>query len=190
MKKKSEKKHISQQLIKENNNSDFGIIYKIIINNRQLNSDNIKSIFHKTRPNSSFEVSIKYLYDKLLDTLLLLRKNKDNYHDLLNNLCKARMLYDKSLFEECFEILSKTIQLAQHYEQNEILMIAIKLELEYLLRLNFPNMTEKELYHKHFIQNETLKKIRKVVEQSSLHNLLKFRLTQIGAVRTKKQKKI
>ena len=72
---------------------------------------------------------------------------------------------------------------------SNILMIAIKLELEYLLRLNFPNMTEKELYHKHFIQNETLKKIRKVVEQSSLHNLLKFRLTQIGAVRTKKQKK-
>ena len=52
------------------------------------------------------------------------------------------MLYERSLFEECFEILSNTIEQAQFYENNEILTIALKLELEYLLRLNFPNMTE------------------------------------------------
>ena len=49
------------------------------------------------------------------------------------------MLYERSLFEECFEILSNTIEQAQFYENNEILTIALKLELEYLLRLNFPN---------------------------------------------------
>lgn len=62
------------------------------------------------------------------------------------------MLYERSLFEECFEILSNTIEQAQFYENNEILTIALKLELEYLLHLNFPGMTEQELYHKHFIQ--------------------------------------
>ena len=98
------------------------------------------------------------------------------------------MLYERSLFEECFEMLSNTIKQAQFYENNEILTIALKLELEYLLRLNFPNMTEQELFHKHFIQNETLKKIRKITEQSSLHNLLKYRLSHIGSIRTVKQK--
>ena len=49
-------------------------------------------------------------------------------------------------------------------------------------------MTEQELFHKHFIQNESLKKIRKITEQSSLHNLLKYRLSHIGSIRTAKQK--
>ena len=38
------------------------------------------------------------------------------------------------------------------------------------------------------MQNEALKKTRKIVEQSSLHNLLKYRLSHIGSIRTSKQK--
>ena len=103
-------------------------------------------------------------------------------------MCKARIALERSLFEECFEILSDTIEQATYYENNEVLTIALKLELEYLLRLNFPNLAESELYHKHFMQNEALKKTRKIVEQSSLHNLLKYRLSHIGSIRTSKQK--
>lgn len=52
-----------------------------------------KGEFHKRRPGGSFEVSIQYLYERLTDSLLTLRKKKkDIYYDLLNNLCKARML--------------------------------------------------------------------------------------------------
>ena len=83
--------------------------------------------------------SIQYLYERLTDSLLTLRKKKDIYYDLLINLCKACMLYELSLFEECFEILSDTIEQATYYENNEVLTIALKLELEYLLRLNYPN---------------------------------------------------
>ena len=176
------------QVIKDKEEKDYLVIYDIITKSKQPNGNIVKEEFYKRRPNGSFEVSIQYLYEKLVDTLLTLRKKKDVYYDLLNDLCKARMLYERSLFEECFEILSDTIKQAQFYENNEILTIAQKLELEYLLRLNFPNMTEQELFHKHFIQNEALKKIRKITEQASLHNLLKYRLSHIGAIRTAKQK--
>ena len=185
---KSEKKHFSLQVIKDKEEKDYLVIYDIITKSKQPNGNAVKEEFYKRRPKGSFEVSIQYLYEKLVDTLLTLRKKKDIYYDLLNDLCKARMLYERSLFEECFEILSNTIEQAQFYENNEILMIAQKQELEYLLRLNFPNMTEQELFHKHFIQNDSLKKIRKITEQSSLHNLLKYRLSHIGAIRTAKQK--
>ena len=156
---KSEKKHFSLQVIKDKEEKDYLVIYDIIIKSKQPNGNTVKEEFYRRKPNGSFEVSIQYLYEKLTDTLLTLRKKKDIYYDLLNNLCKARMLYERSLFEECFEILSNTIEQAQFYENNEILTIALKLELEYLLRLNFPNMTEQELFHKHFIQNEALKNI-------------------------------
>lgn len=176
------------QVVKDKEEKDYLVIYDIITKSKQPNGNAVKEEFYIRKPNGSFEVSIQYLYEKLLDTLLTLRKKRDTYYDLLNNICKARMLYERSLFEECFEILSDTIKQAKFYENNEILTIALKLELEYLLRLNFPNMTEQELFHKHFIQNEALKKIRKVTEQSSLHNLLKYRLSHIGAIRTLKQK--
>ena len=153
---KSEKKHFSLLVIKDKKEKDYLVIYDIITKSKQPNGSTVKEEFHKRRPNGSFEVSIQYLYEKLVDTLLTLRKKKDIYYDLLNDLCKARMLYERSLFEECFEILSDIIKRAQYYENNEILTIAQKLELEYLLRLNFPNMTEQELFHKHFIQNEAL----------------------------------
>ena len=167
---KSEKKHFSLQVIKDKEEKDYLVIYDIIIKSKQPNGNIVKEEFYRRNPNGSFEVSIQYLYEKLTDTLLTLRKKKDIYYDLLNDLCKARMLYERSLFEECFEMLSNTIKQAQFYENNEILTIALKLELEYLLRLNFPNMTEQELFHKHFIQNETLKKIRKITEQSSFRD--------------------
>lgn len=185
---KSEKKHFSLQVIKDKEEKDYLVIYDIVIKSKQPNGNTVKEEFYRRKPNGSFEVSIQYLYEKLTDTLLTLRKKKDIYYDLLNDLCKARMLYERSLFEECFEILSNTIEQAQFYENNEILTIALKLELEYLLHLNFPGMTEQELYHKHFIQNEALKRTRKITEQSSLHNLLKYRLSRKGSIRTPKQK--
>lgn len=185
---KAEKKHFSLQVVKDKDEKDYLVIYDIITKSKQPNGNSVKEEFYKRKPSGSFEVSIQYLYEKLTDTLLVLRKKKDSYYDLVNNLCKARMLYERSLFEECFEILSDTIEQAQYYENNEILIMALKLELEYLLRLNFPSMTEQELFHKHFMQNEALKKIRKVTEQSSLHNLLKYRLEHIGSIRTAKQK--
>lgn len=185
---KSEKKQFSLQVVKDKEEKDYLVIYDIITKSKQPDGSAVKEEFHRRRSSGSFEVSIQYLYEKLVDTLLTLRKKKDIYYDLLNDLCKARMLYERSLFQECFEILSNTIEQAQYYEKNEILTIALKLELEYLLHLNFPAMTEQELYHKHFIQNESLKRTRKITEQSSLHNLLKHRLTRKGSIRTPKQK--
>lgn len=185
---KSEKKSFSVQILKDKEEKDYLVIYDIISRSKQPDGKLVKEEFYKRRPGGSFEVSIQYLYEKLTDSLLALRKKKDAYYDMLNSLCKARMLYERSLFEECFEILSDTIEQAQYYENNEVLTIALKLELEYLLRLNFPNLTEQELYHKHFVQNEALKKTRKIIEQSSLHNLMKYRLMHIGSIRTSKQK--
>lgn len=185
---KSEKKHFYVQVVKDNKEKDYLIIYDIISTSKQPDATLVKEEFYNRRPAGSFEVSVQYLYEKLMDTLLALRKKKDIYYDLINGICKARMLYERSLFEECFEVLSDTIEQARYYENHEIVTIALKLELEYLLCLNFPDLTEQDLVHKHFMQNEALKKIRKIMEQSSLHNLLKYRFTHQGAIRTAKQK--
>lgn len=93
---KSEKKHFSLQVVKDKEEKDYLVIYDIITKGKQPNGNAVKEEFYKRRPKGSFEVSIQYLYEKLVDTLLTLRKKKDIYYDLLNDLCKARMLYEHS----------------------------------------------------------------------------------------------
>lgn len=184
---KSEKKHISQQVVQGQEGKDYLLIYDLIAGSRRPDGSAVKAEFLRRRPGASFEVSVQYLYDKLLEALLPLRRQRDTTCDLLNDLGKVRMLYDRSLFEECFELLGDTILTAREHENYEMLLIAQKLELEYLLRLNFPAMTEQELYHRHFILNDALKKIRDITEQSALHNLLKWRLSR-RSIRTAQQK--
>jgi hypothetical protein len=68
------------------------------------------------------------------------------------------------------------------------LLLASRLELEYLLALNFPNTDEKELLKKQFRVNESLKYLRKINEQSSLYEILKNRVINKGHARSQKQK--
>jgi len=185
---KSEKKHFSLQVVKENNDKDYLVIYDIIVKKNIRDGEEVKKEFGRQRPDASFEIALQYLYEKMLDSLLILRKKRDVCYDMYQNISKAKMLYERSLFHECFELLDATIQQAETYENYEIIMIATKLELEYLLRLNFPDISEQALYHKHFVQNEALKKIRKITEQNSLFNLLKYRLAHKGFTRTEKEK--
>jgi hypothetical protein len=98
------------------------------------------------------------------------------------------VLYEKSLFDECFELLNYVIDHAEKYENYNVLLLASRLELEYLLALNFPNINEKTLLKKQFKLNEILKYLRKINEQSSLYETLKHRIIYKGHARSQKQK--
>ncbi len=185
---KSEKKHFTLNILKGNENKDYLLIYNFIVKEKLYDRDSIKKEFMKLRPASSFEITVHYLYEKILDALLLLRKKKDLYYDIFGKISKARMLYDRSLFYECFELLAEANELSRKFEYYELFMIIVKLELEYLLRLNFPNISEEELYRKHYEQVDAIKNIRKITEQSSLFDTLKYRLIHKGNIRTTRQK--
>lgn len=186
---KAEKKHISIALVRGNENNDYVILYDILLKMKSKDSKSVELQFYKKKPESSFDMAVHYLYERTLNTIILLQKESDKYYSVFNEINKARLLYSKSMFQEALETLSKAEERAQLHQNYEALLIINKLELEYLLRLNFPNMTEKELNHKHFIQNETIKKIRKITDQGSLFNLLKLRMTRRGMIRTEQQKK-
>ena len=86
---------------------DYLVIYDIIIKSKQPNGNTVKEEFYRRKPNGSFEVSIQYLYEKLTDTLLTLRKKKDIYYDLLNKLCNEdcsvifRIFFKASFWMKC-----------------------------------------------------------------------------------------
>ncbi|NTV84045.1 MAG: hypothetical protein HGA23_07080, partial [Bacteroidales bacterium] len=167
---------------------DYVILYDIAGNSGDRTTADLHREFLKARPGASFETTIRYLYELLLESMLDLRQEQDSFYSLFNKILKARILYEKSLYDECFDLLNYVISYAGKYENYHALLLASRLELEYLLALNFPNMDEKELLKKQFRVNEALKYLRKINEQSSLYELLKHRVINKGYARSQKQK--
>ena len=167
---------------------DYLALYEIIAGNKNKNIDSIKAEFLKERKGASYDTSVKYLYKIILKTILDLRKEQDSYFSLLNGIMKAKILFEKSLLEECFALLNRIIEESERLENHYTLMLASRLEIEYLLTLNFASIDEKSLLNKHFRINKTLRAIMKVNEQSSIYDLLKYRLISKGNVRSAEQK--
>lgn len=184
---KAEKKKISSFLTQENK-TDYAFLYKIIDSNTAYSLTQIKDEFLKKRPDTAFNTSVNYLFDSLLSILNQLRTGQDSFYALFNQLMNVKVLYEKSIYQECFQLLTKIQNEAVKYENFTILLIAQKMELDYLQSLDFPNLSEQELLNKQFKINDTLKKIRKINEHASLYELLKHRILHKGPVRSNKQK--
>jgi tetratricopeptide (TPR) repeat protein len=167
---------------------DYLILYDIIDKHPSLSKDEIQQLFASDCPKSTFETTGKYLFELLLETMLDLRKEQDSFTYLYKKIIHARILYEKSLINESLGILEEVIKQAEKFENHNALLLALRLELDYLLAAGFPEMDEKTLLKKHFKLNDALKYIRKINEQSSLYEILKHRILNKGQIRTQKQK--
>ena len=183
----SEKKVFSIKSARKNSVPNYLVLYDTIERNGDQPAPDLQRKFLKARPGTSFETTAKYLFDILLESMLELRKEQDSFYSLFNKILKARILYEKSLFDECFELLNNVMVQAEKYENYYALLLASRLELDYLLALGFPNLNEKSLLKKQFRLNESLKYLRKINEQSSLFEILKHRVVYKGHARSQKQ---
>lgn len=183
----AEKKAFRIRSSRSKTNADYMVLYDVIEKNRDLSTSSLLAEFLKARPGASIETTVKYLFELLLDTMLELKKEQDSFYFLFNKILKAKILYEKSLFDECFGLLDDIIEQAEKYENYYALLLASRLDLDYLLALNFPNLNE-TLLKKQFRLNEALKYVRKINEQSSLYENLKHRIVYKGHARSQKQK--
>lgn len=69
--------------------------------------EELKQCFLKAKPTSSFNTVVIYLFDLLIEILTKLRTEQDSYYLLFNELLHARVLYEKSMYQECFQVLKK-----------------------------------------------------------------------------------
>ena len=167
---------------------DYTVLFNIIEKAGTISSKELKEVFAIERKNANFNATVNYLYKTLLDKLVLLRENQDSHYLLLNKILRAKVLFEKSLFEEALQLLEQVRNKAIKYENYIALLYASRLELEYLLFMNLPDISESELLNKHFEVNEILKNIRKINEHSSLYELLKHRIIYKENIRSQKQK--
>jgi len=185
---RSEKKNFRIKSSKRKTIPDYVYLYDTIEAEPNQNPSALRTLFLQKRPGAAFESTVNYLFELILETALEMREEQDKHYMLFNKIMKARVLYEKSLFGETFELLENVKLLSEKHENYHALLLAGRLELEYLLALNFPNLSEAELLRKQFKLNESLKFLRKVNEQSSLYEILKHRLLNKGYTRSLEQK--
>ncbi len=183
---KQEKKEFSIY-ISDMPEKDYIFLFRLINNKKISDPVELKQCFLKEKPASSFNAVVVYLFDLLIGILTKLRTEKDSYYLLFNKLMQAKVLYEKSMYQECFQALKKVKERAVYYENHFALLVAQRLELNYLLTLDFEGLDEKELLNKQYEMGNTLKAISQLNEQSSLHELLKHRMLSWGPSRSTKE---
>jgi hypothetical protein len=184
---KAERKAFYQET-ESSADSNYSKLYSIIANNNECTPEILQASYLKLSDGASFDSSVNYLYKLLLETMLKLKKAQDNYFLLFDKILKARLLFEKSLYKECFRLLDKAQKEAVVNENSFALLIASRVELEYLLFLNYPDITEKQLLKKQFNLNETLKLTQKIHQQSALYELLRHRMIYQGNARSEEEK--
>lgn len=184
----AEKKAFRSKVLKKKTIPEYMQLYEAIEAGTGDTPAEIRRSYSSRSKSPNFETTVKYLMSVLLDNLLDLRKEQDSFYSLFNKILKARVLFEKALFEECFEMLGHVKQQATRYENYYALLLAGRIELEYLLILNFPDTDEKKLLKKQFELNESLKYLRKINEQSALYEILKHRIASKGYARSQKEK--
>lgn len=150
----------------------------------------VRKAFARHFPDAAFEIEVKYLYDRLVQTIMSQRAGRDTEYALMCDIGRARMFYDRSLYDDCFDTLADVIDRADSCGHDGIVLIAQKIELEYLLSLDFPEMTEKELFGKHTMLQRALQRTRRIAEHSRLHDLLRYRLGRMGSVHSGEQQRM
>lgn len=168
--------------------SDYLDLFNLIEKRKDIAADELRKEFVALKPASNFDITVSYLYKRLLNVLLSIREEQDMHYSLHYKIQKARVLFEKSLFEDALQLLRQVKETAQTHENYHALLYASRLELEYLLFLNFPDTSETALLKKHFKITKTLNAIRKINEQSSLYELLKHRTIFKESIRSSKQK--
>ena len=133
--------------------ADYIVLFDLIDKDELITVDGLKEAFENKGKGAVFNVTVTYLYKLLLDKLLALRQNQDSDYSLMTQILKAKILFEKSIFPAALEILEKVKHDAAALEKNEALIMASRLELDYLHYLNMPDISEEDLINRHYSLN-------------------------------------
>ena len=183
---KGEKRYFRMYSALQEGSKDYLFLFEILEKNTA--PETAKLSFNKLRPEASYDVTAKYLYKVITDSLVHIRMDQHPSAKLSIALLKVNILFEKSLYDQGFKQLKKIQTSAHIHEQSLIHLAAAKLELYYLSNLQFNNITESELILKQMKMEELLKQERHIIQHTALYELLRHRLLYKGAARTEKQK--
>lgn len=170
--------------------SGYGLIFNLIAREGLIDSQHIRSRYAEKFSDSAFDSQVKYLFSLITDMLVDFRCASDETFSLMKKISIAVLLFDRSLYDEALELLAEVIDRGRALEQHELVMLAQKMELEFQLSLDFPRISEGELFARHNLQRKLIKRIDSISSHASLYHLLRHRMNNIGSIKSPAQQKM
>jgi hypothetical protein len=182
---KGEKKYFTMQASLQKGTKDYIRLFHLIA--KKTETRQLKKEFLQAKHTASYETSCKYLFNLLTKYLVQLRQEKDISNQLLNNLMKANLLFEKSLYEEGFVQLKNIKKKAAEKELRLIELLACRMELNYYSQINFYHITEKQLIPLQMHIEDLLRIQKKEQQHQNLYELIKYRFLYKGTTRSAEQ---
>ena len=133
-------------------------------------------------------MAVKHLYKVVLNCLVHLNKQQDIQTQIFDYISKAGILFERELLNEALSELEKAEKLAIHYENDSLILLIRRTELKYLSMYDFTGMSEKQVVDKQMKINEIMRYTRSANLHTQLYDILKYRFTYKGCIRSDKQK--
>ena len=159
-------------------------LYEYLLTTKHIDVESLEKAYTK----NGLEAARKHLTHNLMKAIRQAENDKNIENRLINDLKDAQILHRKGFVKESFEYLDKIKQAALSNELYLYFLMAARLELQYLTRLQLAGLDEFELIKKQSKIEEILEHEMQVHRHSSLHEILLIRYWRKGMVNSLKEK--
>ena len=183
---KAEKRHFHLYANMQKGEKGYFQLYEAI--EKRDDPEGIYKSFCRKNGKKAFEPAARYLHHQLLNSLCQVNSKENVQSEIFKLINRSSVLYGRKMVKEALNELSKAKDLAKHYEQDILLLLIRRTELNYISENDFLGLHEKELVAKQMQINECMKYTRSTNMHISLYTTLHFRLNYLGKIRSKEQK--
>ncbi len=161
------------------NLSDYLVLYNLIVDERNSEKD-IRLLFRQKNPSGAFESLSLHLYQHLIR--FLSDQNTEKNNDVLFNqyYSEAIILFNRSIYDACFQLINKARTLAFRLEKFIWYSQFARLELDFFRRLNYPILSEEDLVKRYTSAGLVIDYLKSIHEHTSLLDTLSYRYALKG----------
>lgn len=153
-------------------------LYEYLSKTKSIDVESLEKQYTK----HGLEAARKHLTVNLMKALRQAESDNNVEEKLINDLKDAQILHRKGFIKEALEGLSKIKKMALENELHSYFLMAARLEMQYLARLQFAGTDEFELIKKQKKIEETLEHEMQVHRHSSLYEILLIRYWKKGMI--------
>jgi len=184
---KAEKRFLQLNIKTYGKNKDYQVLYSLL-QSAKTDSETIKKSFRKLCPGASFDISCHHLYKLIVRNLIAFESGKDIENVLLKNFQECKILFRRSLFADCFNLVKKSKDLSLKHEHFSIFCMFARYELEVLNQLEFNGLSEEELIKRQSKLESVSRQQRTIDNHYSLYYVIRHRQLNQGPTRSESDK--
>ncbi len=179
---KSEKRYFKMTSALQEGGKAYRSLFDLLEKENSL--EVVKAKFLKQAPNAIVETAGKHLYKILMRSLRMYEAERNLDNRLLGLVAEIKILFNKGLTTLCFSEINRGKKLALESEKFLFYLMLARMEQQFLSALQFPDIDEATLVGKQAKIKDVLLQESSVHEHSSLYELISYRYTYNGLVRS------